>query len=62
MDCFAALAMTKNPDVRSPSRREASEALHESLAHLHPRCLRIWQSRERVDDGDTKGLEMPHHS
>src|SRR3981189_1400618 len=27
MDCFAALAMTKNPDVRSPSRREAPEAL-----------------------------------
>src|SRR6266849_2031113 len=27
MDCFASLAMTRNPDVRSPSRRNASEAL-----------------------------------
>ena len=27
MDFFASLAMTKNPDVRSSSRREASEAL-----------------------------------
>src|SRR6266851_3907414 len=27
MDCFATLAMTKNPDVRSPSPRNAPEAL-----------------------------------
>src|SRR5712672_1455869 len=27
MDCFAALAMTKNPHTTSPSRRDAPEAL-----------------------------------
>ena len=34
-------------------------ALPSSVIDLHPRCSQIWRSRERVDDGDTKGLEMP---
>jgi hypothetical protein len=32
MDCFASLAMTRNPDTPSPSRRDAPEALLESSA------------------------------
>jgi hypothetical protein len=33
MDCFAALAMTKNPHTTAPSRRSAPEVLRLSLAH-----------------------------
>src|SRR5712691_13498857 len=32
MDCFAALAMTKNPHTTAPSRRQAPEALFSSAA------------------------------
>jgi hypothetical protein len=34
-------------------------ALPSSVVDLHPRCSRIWQCRERVDEGDTRGLEVP---
>src|SRR3981189_1386298 len=70
MDCFAALAMTKNPDVRSPSRREAPEALldlppKEGVGnagcplHPRPRVHLVVVERTRVTTSTPESPDVP---